>query len=88
MKDAYPLRRIDEALDQLAEAKWFHTLDLVSVYWQVAMKPESGEETAFCTHLGLYEWLVMPFSLCNARAMFVQRMDNKNDAALIFNPCK
>ena len=33
VKDAYPLPHIDDALDQLAEAKWFHTLDLASGYW-------------------------------------------------------
>ena len=70
MKDTYPLPRIDDVLDQLAEAKWFHTMDLALGYWQVAMKPDSREKTAFCTHLGLYEWLVMPFSLCNAPATF------------------
>ena len=63
VKDAYPLQRIDEALDQLAGAKWFHILDLVSGYWQVAMNPDSREMTAFCMHLGLYEWLIMPFGL-------------------------
>ena len=75
MKDAYPLPRIDDALDQLAEAKWFHTLDLASVYWQVAMNPYSHEKTAFCTHLGLYEWLVMPFGLCSAPATFKRLME-------------
>ena len=75
VKDAYPLPRIDEALDMLSGAKWFHTMDLASGYWQVAMNPDDREKTAFCTHMGLYEWLVMPFGLCNSPATFERLME-------------
>lgn len=32
------------------------------------MSPESIEKTAFVTHSGLFEFVVMPFDLCNAPA--------------------
>ena len=41
VKDTYPLPRIDDALDQLAEVKWFHRLDLVSGYWQAILNMTS-----------------------------------------------
>ena len=71
-KDAYPLPCID---DTLAGSLWFTTLDLISGYWQVEVKPEDREKTAFCTKDGLFEFKVMPFGLCNAPATFQRLMD-------------
>lgn len=64
--DVFPLPRIDDSLDLLARSKYFTALDLASGYWQVAMEERSRERTAFVTHSGLFEFLVMPFGLCNA----------------------
>ena len=62
-KDAYPLPRIDDALDSLTNARLFSTLDLVSGYHQVAMEPRDRPKTAFVTREGLFEFNVLSFGL-------------------------
>ncbi|XP_048853492.1 uncharacterized protein LOC125721577 [Brienomyrus brachyistius] len=73
-KDAYPLPRIEEALTNLKQAKYFSTLDLASGYWQVAMDQGDREKTAFATPMGLFEFEKMAFGLCNAPATFQRLM--------------
>jgi len=74
-KDAYPLPRIDDVFDSLTHACWFSSLDLASGYWQVRVREEDREKTAFITKLGTFEFNVMPFGLTNAPAAFQRLMD-------------
>lgn len=75
IKDSYPMPLIDDILDVLGNAKLFSTMDIASGYWNVPMDPGSVEKTAFTCKYGLYEWLVMPFGLCNAVPAFERLME-------------
>ena len=64
-RDAFPLPRIDECFDTLHGAKFFSTIDLASGYHQVAVQERDRHKTAFTTPFGLFEYIRLPFGVCN-----------------------
>ncbi|CAM4520045.1 unnamed protein product [Caretta caretta] len=73
--DNIPMPRTDELLEKLGRAQFISTLDLTKGYWQVPLDESAKERSAFTTHLGLYEFNVLPFGLRNAPATFQRLVD-------------
>ena len=70
------LPRIDDTIDTLTGVRFFSNLDLRSGYWQMEMKEEDKEKTAFSVgSLGFFECNRMAFDLTNAPATFQRLME-------------
>ena len=76
-KDSFPLPRMQETMESMVGARFFSSMDLKSGFWQVRMSEKSRQYTAFTVgSLGMYEFLRMPYRLCNAPATFQRLMQN------------
>ena len=75
VRDRYPLPSIQSVLSTQGGSTLFSKIDLVSGFHQIRIEDEDIEKTAFNTQFGAFEWVVMPFGLCNA-ALTLQHVVN------------
>ena len=69
-KDHFPLLFIDQMLERLVGHEYYCFLDGYSGYNQIPIALEDQEKTTFTCPFGTFAYRRMPFSLCNASAIF------------------
>ncbi|VEN44890.1 unnamed protein product [Callosobruchus maculatus] len=72
VKDHFPIPLIDDQINLLKNKCIFTKLDLKNGFHQVSMHPDSIQYTSFVTPLGQYEYLKVPFGLCNSPSVFMR----------------
>ena len=74
-KDQFPLPRIDDMLERLRGVKYMAKLDLKNAFFQILLKPEDKEKTAFVFDNALYQYRVLPQGLVHSPANLCRIMD-------------
>jgi len=76
VKSKFPVPIFDQLMDELANAKWFSTLDLRAGFHQILLQSGEEHKIAFQTHLGSYEFRVMAFGLNGSPSTFQGAMNS------------
>ncbi|KAI0998002.1 hypothetical protein K3495_g10187 [Podosphaera aphanis] len=81
---AHLLPNTQDETQRAAGQNVYAFLDLENGFWQTPLHKDSCVKTAFVTPFGIFEWLVMPFGLCNAPATFQSMMNEMLEPFRLF----
>ena len=73
--DRYPIPHIQDFAMNLRGARVFSKVDLYKGYYNIPVAEADIHKTAVITPFGLFEFLRLPFGLCNAAQSFQRLMD-------------
>ncbi len=85
-KDSFPSPNLSECLDALEGCDVFAVMDLKTGYWQVKMKEQDKEKTAFSCRHQFFQFKVMPMGCCGASSTF-NRLMGKVLGDLLWHEC-
>ena len=69
-KDPFPMQKIDQLVDATYGHQRMSFLDTFQGYHQIALNVKDQEKTTFISLYANYYYIVMPFGLKNARAIY------------------
>nr|XP_037290288.1 uncharacterized protein K02A2.6-like [Rhipicephalus microplus] len=68
--DHYPLPAVEDLFTTLAGGKVFTVLDLSTAYQQIKVHPDSRPLLTINSHMGLFQYVRMPYGISSAPAVF------------------
>ncbi|MBW0526327.1 hypothetical protein O181_066042 [Austropuccinia psidii MF-1] len=73
--DRYPIPTIPHSLDKLVKAKYINKMDCMKGFHQSRVGPNYLKLLRTIFHMGIYEYIIMPFGIKNSPAHFPGIMD-------------
>jgi len=74
-KDAFPIPNIQTIFDWIGRrSKYISLMDCAKGFWGLPLDETSIPLTAFISQSGLYEWVRMPFGVCNGSSAYQRAM--------------
>lgn len=69
-REHFHIPTFEEISAELAEAKWFSTLDANHAFWQIKLTEKSSDLVTFGTPFGRYKFMRMPYGISSASEIF------------------
>ena len=73
-KDKYPIPNTKDCLQSLTNVQWLSSIDLSNSFFQVKIRPQDRDKTAFITRKGQFRLTRLAMGCCNSPSVFSRLM--------------